>query len=126
MKRWFASSLYYRIESADQFPIEVTARLMLPGAVWHLVAYEDSTGHAMSRTRIDGIDVVVIHGPATSKVQPAMQAYFVLANYLFYVDAPAVPPEDLVSIVGALVRGYRSPLEREIALQTGSQAEDAE
>ena len=67
----------------------------------------------MSRLDVDGIPIVITHGTPDVKVQPSMEAYFVLANYLFYVDAPALPPDDLVAIVEDLVRAYRAPLEQQ-------------
>jgi hypothetical protein len=92
----------YRLTSPGQFDVVIQVRKMFPGATWELVAYGDETGHGFSRVDVDGVTVLVVHGTGTSKVQPAVQAYFIQDDWLVYVDAPALP----LDLLDQLLRSF--------------------
>jgi hypothetical protein len=77
-----------------------------------LTDYDPLTGHAWAEAEIDGVAVLFVHGTADAKVQPILQAYFFLGDYLVYVNAPALPPGYLDEVVRGFIANHRDRLEK--------------
>lgn len=93
------------------FPVEVGVRLAKPRARVDLTDYNPSTGHAWAEASVDGVTVMFLHGTAEVKVQPMMQAFFFLGDYLVAVEAPALPPSQMDEIVRGFIADHRDRLE---------------
>ncbi len=90
-------------------------RLGKPDDWVDLTDYDPSTGHTWAESDIDGVTVMFVHGTSDGKVQPIMQAFFFLGDYLVNVDAPALPPGPLDEIVRTYITDHRTRLERATA-----------
>jgi hypothetical protein len=88
----YLSEDFYEFTRDDQFPLSVSIRLIKPGSVVELVDYYEGVGFANASLNIDGNEVVVVHGTPDAKVQPVLEAWFTIGDYLFYIEAPALPP----------------------------------
>lgn len=106
---------FHRFEGDGFFPADVSVRLAKPGAWVDLTDYDPSTGHTWAESDIDGVTVMFVHGTSDGKVQPIMQAFFFLGDYLVNVDAPALPPGPLDEIVRTYITDHRTRLERATA-----------
>lgn len=103
---------FHRFEGDGFFPAEVSVRLAKPGAWVDLTDYDPSTGHTWAEADVDGVTVMFVHGTADAKVQPIMQAFFFLGDYLVNVDAPALPPTQMDEIIRTFIADHRDRLEK--------------
>lgn len=110
---------YYRYEGAGFFPIEVSLRLATPDGVFDLVDYDSSAGHTWAEGAVKGIQVMYTHGTADAKVQPSMQAFFFLGDYIVTVDSIALPADRLFEVVERFIEDHRARLERASAAARG-------
>ena len=110
---------FHQFEGDGFFPIDVSVRLARAGATVDLTDYDPSTGQTWAEAGIGGITVMFVHGTAEGKVQPMMQAFFFLGDYLVNADAPALPPGRLDEIVRGFIADNRGRFERATASVPG-------
>ena len=102
---------FYRLEADGFFPVEVTVRLAKADVTVDLIDYDPSTGQVWASEEISGVTILFAHGDSDIKVQPIVQAFFFLGDYVVSVDAPALPPEQSDAVVRSLIHDFQPALE---------------